>query len=132
MGRDSWRSRQTDIEREKKKRIHPIWRGVGCLMISVLAIGGYLFSQWFLVNNIAYGWIYLPPEVIAPSPAALPLWLRGLAAPLFRPGVMVSLIVGVLFLVFAILIVNIGYAVAFPVKPGEYDVPPLKRQRRKT
>jgi hypothetical protein len=62
MGRDSWRSRQHDIEREQRRRVHPAWRGVGCLLLVVLAIGGYLVSNWFLVNNTYYGWIYLPPE----------------------------------------------------------------------
>ena len=131
MGRDSWRARQHDMEREKRRRIHPAWRGVGCLLMAVLAIGGFLFARWFLVNDAYYGWIYLPPEIVAPSVTSLPLWLRGAAAPLFQPGVLVSLVVGFLFLVFSFLLVNIAYAMAFPEKPGEFDVPPLRRDRRR-
>jgi hypothetical protein len=44
---------------------------------------------------------------------------------------MVSLIVGFLFLVFAYGLVSLAYSVAFPIKPGEFDVPPLKRVRRR-
>lgn len=131
MGRDSWRARQTDIAREKRKRVHPAWRGVGCLLMSVLAIGGYLFSNWFLVNNSLYGWIYLPPEILHPSAAAVPAWLRGIAAPVFQPGVLVSLVVGFFFLIFAYLFVSIAYSIVFPTKRGEFDVPPLKRERRR-
>ena len=131
MGRDSWRARQHDIEREQRRRIHPAWRGVGCLLISVLAIGGYVFSNWFLVNNDAYGWIRLPPEILRPSIEVVPAGMRWVVAPLFGPGVFVSLAVGVLFLVFSYLLLSIAYSIAFPVKPGEFDVGPLKRQRRK-
>ena len=131
MGRDSWRARQHDIEREKARRVNPAWRGVGCLMMSVLAIGGYVFSNWFLVNNAYYGWVYLPPEVLRPSIEAVPAGIRWVVAPLFGPGVIVSLAVGFLFLIFAYAFVNIVYSIVFPVKRSEVDVPPLKRQRRK-
>jgi hypothetical protein len=57
--------------------------------------------------------------------------VRWIVAPLFGPGVMVSLAIGFLFLVFSILFVNIVYSIAFPVKPGEFDVGPLRRQRRR-
>jgi len=131
MGRDSWRARQHDIEREKKKRMHPAWRGVGCLLMVILSIGGYLFSRWFLANNAVYNWIYFPPEIIAPPITSAPAWLRPLAAPLFQPGVGLSLAVGFLFLIFAYLFVSIAYAIAFPIRPGETDVPPLKRERKR-
>jgi hypothetical protein len=131
MGRDSWRARQHEIEREQRKRIHPAWRGVGCLLMSVLAIGGYVFSNWFLINNDVYGWINLPPEVIRPSMEAIPPGVRWMVAPLFGPGVMVNLTVGFLFLVFTYLFISVAYAVVFPVKRGEFDVPPLKREKRR-
>ena len=131
MGRDSWRVRQHDIEREKKRRVNPVWRGVGCLLMTVLAIGGFLFSRWFLFANFENNWIYLPPEILAPSITMVSPGLRPVFGPLFQPGVIVSLTVGFLFLIFAYLFVSIGYSVAFPIKPGEHDVPPLKRQRRR-
>ena len=131
MGRDSWRARQHDIEREQRRRVHPAWRGVGCLLLVVLGIGGYLFSRWFLVNNSLYGWIYLPPEILNPSVASVPAWLRGIVAPVFQPGALVSLTVGFIFLIFAYLFLNIAYSIAFPQKRGEFDVPPLRRERRR-
>jgi len=120
MGRDSWRARQHDIEREKRRRVHPAWRGVGCLLIVVLGIGGYLFSNWFLVNNNYYGWVYLPPEIIRPS-----------FAPWLPAGMLVSLSVGFIFLIFAYAFLSIAYSFVFPEKRGEFDVPPLRRERRR-
>ena len=128
MGRDSWRMRQHDIERENQRRVNPIWRGVGCLLMSVLAIGGFLFSRWFLVNN---RWIYLPPEILAPSITLVSPGLRPVFAPLFQPGVIVSLAVGFIFLIFAYAFLSIAYSFVFPEKRGEFDVPPLRRERRR-
>lgn len=122
MGFDSsWRARQTDAEREKRKKMNPVWRGIGCLLMTVLGIGGYLFSNWFLVQNSVNNWVYLPPEVIRPSFASM--------LPAYA---VVSLAVGLLFMVFAYLALSIVYAIAFPIKPGEYDLPPLKVQRRRS
>jgi hypothetical protein len=111
--------------------MNPVWRGVGCFLIVTLAIGGYLFSNWFLTQNYANQWVYLPPQIIAPSMSAIPASLQSALAPLFGPGVMASLVVAFLFLVFAYLFLSIAYSIAFPIKPGEHDVPPLKRVRRR-
>lgn len=121
MGRDSWRSRQQDEEREKKKRMNPLWRGVGCLLMAILGIAGYLFSNWFLVQNDYYQWVFLPGEVIRPS-----------FAPWLPPGALVSLSVAVLFVVFTYLTISIAYAIAFPIKPGEFDMPTPRRERRRS
>jgi hypothetical protein len=117
MGRDSWRFRMQDEERLKRKRMNPVWRGVGCFMIVILTLAGYLFSQWFIVQNAVNNWIYLPPEVIRPS--FLPPWVP--------PGAMASAIVALLFLIFSYGLVSLFYAVAFPLKLGETDSPPLRR-----
>ena len=117
MGRESFRYRMLEEQRLKKKRLNPVWRGVGCLLMVVLTLGGYLFSNWFLVQNYVNNWIYLPPEVIRPS--FLPAWVP--------PGTMVSAIVALLFLVFSFGLVSLFYAIFFPLKLGETDVPPLPR-----
>ena len=117
MGRDSWRFRQMDEEREKKKRLNPLWRGIGCFMMMMLSLGGYLFSDWFLRQNALNNWIFLPPEVIRPS--FLPPWVP--------PGALVSFVVALIFLIMSYGIVSLAYAVASPHRRGETDVPPLRR-----
>ena len=118
MGRDSWRFRQMDEAREKKKRINPLWRGLGCFLMIMLSLGGYLFSNWFLTQNALNNWIFLPPEII--RPAFLPAWIP--------PGAFVSFVVALLFLILSFGIVNLTYAVMFPHRLGETDVPPLRRR----
>ena len=63
MGRDTWRYAQHEREREAKRRMNPIWRGVGCVLLVALAVAGFLGAGWFLRENAARNLVYLPPEL---------------------------------------------------------------------
>lgn len=112
MGRDSWRHRQAEEERLKRKRINPIWRGVGCLLILLLGLLGYVFSGWF----IGKGFVYFPPALRRPS-----------FAPWLPQDMVIQLVVALLFMIFSYTLLTAVYAVLFPIRPGELDAPPMKR-----
>lgn len=115
-----WQDRQEYADLGKRKTIHPVWRGVGCLMIILLGTAGYFFSGWFLGANAENRWIYLPPEILRPE-----------FAPFLPAGVLVQIVVAVLFMIFSYGLLSVFYALFFPVKPGEHDVPPLYRPPKK-
>jgi len=117
MGRDSWRYAAHERERLKKKRMNPVWRGVGCFLIVLVALGGYLFAGCFVRANASQGWVYLPPELINPP------WATFLGG-----GLLIQIATGLLFMLLSFGLMNIVYAIMFPLQPGETDVPPLKRQ----
>jgi hypothetical protein len=100
--------------------MNPIWRGVGCVLLVALAAAGYFAAGWFLQQNALQGWVYLPPEIInIPRLTFLP------------SGILVQLFMAFVFMLFGYGVLAVVYAMAFPVKPGETDVPPLKRTRQK-
>jgi len=116
MGRDTWRYAQHEREREAKRKMNPLWRGVGCVLLVTLAVVGYLGAGWFLRENAAQGWVYLPPELAnIPHLTFLPA------------GMVLQLVIAVLFIVLGYGVLSVIYAVAFPIKPGETDAPPVKR-----
>ena len=116
MGRDSWRYRIQEETRRKKKRVNPIWRGVGCMVMVAVTLAGYFFSGWFLRANAQAGWILIPAEVIRPA-----------FAPWLPSYLIVQVVVAFLFMILSYGIVSTIYAIAFPIKLGETDAPPLKR-----
>jgi hypothetical protein len=118
MGRDTWKYRAQERAREERKRKNPIWRGVGCLMVVILTMVGYFFGGWFLAQNGVNGWVYLPPEIVRPS-------FAGSLPPFMFP----RLVITFLFFVLSLGAISLAYAVAFPIQPGETDVPPLPRRR---
>lgn len=116
MGRDTWRYVQHEREREAKRRMNPIWRGVGCVLLVLLAVVGYAIAGWFLKENASQAWIYLPPELVdIPRLTFLP------------SGLVIQLVIAMLFMVFGYGLLSVVYAIAFPIQPGETDAPPLKR-----
>lgn len=120
MGRSSWGSRQFEEEREAKKTLNPIWRGVGCILIVLLALFGYYFAHWFYTKNLIENWVYLPPELIWPSFATF-----------LGDGLLFKIILAGLSMLIGYTILSFVYAIAFPIQPGETDMPPPKRPRRR-
>jgi hypothetical protein len=102
--------------------MNPVWRGVGCLLIVAIGALGYLFANWFLVQNVINRWIYFPPELINPDVRVIGDLLAG--------GNLIRFVVALTFLLFAFAFMNFFYAIIFPVKPGELDLPTPKRKRK--
>ena len=123
MGRrgGSWMFRQQERERKKKRVLNPAWRGVGCLLVVVIGALAWYFAGWFLTANSLNQWVFLPREAI--NPPGLPAFFAG--------GMLVRIIMTILAMLLSFTIINFIYAVAFPLKPGETDVAPLKRDRRR-
>ena len=120
MGRDTWRHQMEDKERAKRKEIRPIWRGIGCFLVVVLSVGGYFFGDWFLKQNEANDWFNLPDILI--SIPGLP-WLPS--------GFLLNILIAIVFMIISFGLLNIVYAILFPIQPGKYDSPPLKPGSRK-
>jgi len=119
MGRDTWRHQMYEKDRQKRKGMNPIWRGIGCVLILVFAVGGYFAADWFIFQNESRNWISIP-EALINIPFAK--WLPS--------GIIVKLLIAMVFMVVGFGLINLVYAILFPIKPGKYDAPPLKPRSR--
>ena len=128
MGRDSYRFQSLDAQREDSKRVNPIWRGVGCITISVFGAAGYFFANWFLRANAINSWLYLPPQAYNPD---FPNWLNFLE-PMSDNGALIKFVVALLFIIISYGVLNFLYAIGFPWRAGVEDAgPPDKRLARR-
>jgi hypothetical protein len=90
-----------------KKPLHPMWTGVGCVLVSAFMVAGYFLADWFLEANKGGRWIAIPPEFAWPDVA---------------PYLLVKLAVGAMVLLLGSAFVSIVFAIVNPPKPGKYDV----------
>jgi len=120
MGRDSWRFRQVDAEREKRKRPNPMLRGIGCILIIVLSLAGYAFAELFLRANTQTHWIPIPAGLVRLSFAT---WMPD--------GLAIKLVLAFLFMIVSYGIMSFAYAIVFPIRLGETDSPPLRQRPRR-
>ena len=122
-----------------KPVMHPIWRGIGCLMAIILPVLSYLAAIEYINTGITKGW---------PIPKGLlgfvkfPVWvwkipilenlfypiatIRNFYAILFFTIVFLILISGILSFLYSILYRIVGPPVLSPV-----DAPPIKNRKVK-
>jgi len=53
------------ISRKERQRIHPVWRGVGCVLMILIPIVGYAGADVLLRLNGKNNWFPLPADMIA-------------------------------------------------------------------
>ncbi len=119
MGFSGYQFAEKARQREKRKKIRPVWRGIGCLFMVTLALIGYFVAGWFLRANAANTWIYIPRELIVPP------YVSGV----IPPGVLLQLAIALLVMLISYGVVSFFYALTFPKRPGETDVPTPRRRR---
>ena len=116
--------------RPRRREPHPIWRGVGFLMIVLIPLMAYAAVDVFLRMNGENNWMPLPRDLIAQ---------KGQFLYSIIPDPMIHIKV-ILFLVFILVFYLIYTLIAFmitslvmggPEKRDPYYVAPIRRQRRR-
>lgn len=130
-------SRIAQKQPEKKWNIHPIWRGIGCLMLLMIPLVAYVGGIEFSKANDKNQWVSLPKElrrqVTIPYIRYVPVLDNALSPTvakakysyLFFGGFFTLLGFFLTFFVYAAL-----YRVAGPPRYKKYDSPPVKRNRQ--
>lgn len=65
---------QTRVRKDqdkKRKGVHPIWRGIGCILIFVVLVMSYAGASIFVDSNRDNQWVTFP-EVVQVGPAWAP------------------------------------------------------------
>lgn len=122
MGRSSYQFRDTQLG--KKRRMNPIWRGIGFLVLVALTIGGFMLAGYLLELN--WKQPFLPITVPRAFEVRPVDWLPPV------PGKLLLQIGATLVLdVLAYAAMVFGYGILNPVRPGPTDAPqPRARGRR--
>jgi hypothetical protein len=113
---------QESRAKPKPVGVHPVWRGIGCLLMLIIPVISYAGAMVFLQANRQNGWIRMPAEL------AVPLDLRLFVLPI----TIIELLVTILFLLALVLVVMIIYSMTYrmagPSRYGPTDAPPPRRK----
>lgn len=111
----------TNTRGAAKKGVHPIWRGIGFVMIILIPVLAYGATLLFLQENRANGWFQIPPDLIAKGFSDQMLYMKIIGTVVF------SLVFYAIFNLVSFIILSI-FA---PPRYGPYDVPPVAYRGRK-
>lgn len=120
MGKYQTSYRRMDEQETKRKGVHPIWRGVGFVMIVLIPFMGYAGALVLLDLNKQYHWYAIPRDLLA----------IGQADPLLYVKIGLSVLVSLVFYAILTLITFIINRAFAPSPYGPYDVAPNEVYRR--
>ena len=124
MGKYSQLQRQTPPP-PRPWTIHPVWRGIGCLMALILPVVTIAAASMVVDYDLEAGWYPVPGNMM--NPFTIPVVNYTL------PHLYATLVVSVVLLLFifaAIMIIYaIVYAVLGPKRYGPHDSPPIRETR---
>jgi hypothetical protein len=123
MGRANYQFRDTALGL-KKKGVHPIWRGVGFIILVLLTVGAFWLAGYLMELNWREPFLPFPvPRYFTVQPYE---WMPAL------PGKLVVQIGAALLIdILGYALMVVVYGIINPVRPGKTDAPqPRGRGRR--
>jgi hypothetical protein len=102
-------------ERKKEAPIHPVWRGIGFILMIMIPIMSYAGTLVLLDANRQQGWISIPPNLLAPGPE-----------PLLYVKIIVTVFLMILLFGIFSLLTFIIYRIFAPPRYGPFDAPPVR------
>lgn len=55
---------QADKPKEDKKRIHPVWRGIGCLLMVLIPAFSYFSAIQLFKTPEKFTWVIIPEDIV--------------------------------------------------------------------
>jgi hypothetical protein len=103
------------LDRKNRQRLHPIWRGVGTLILAGLTIGGFLLAGYLLELN--WQQPFLPFDI----PAHFQVRLHDALPPL-DGKLLLQIGATILLDIVAFSLLVVVYGMINPLRPGPTDV----------
>lgn len=113
-------SRQAD----KPWEIHPIWRGIGCLMMLLIPIMAYSGAVLLVEANKEQRWVAMPGEFMR----EIPVPIIGAVDHLWA-NLMVTVVLSLLGYALLTTLYALVYQFVGPSRYGPLDAPPERRRR---
>ncbi len=123
-------------------KIHPIWRGIGCLWFLISPVLAYAIASLLVQYDMKAGFFPIPADLtrqvtiplarIFPRNNYIPITINNLTVPHLYANLMASALIllvgfGIVMVIYAII-----YSMMGPKRLGPLDAPPIRRRTRKS
>ena len=133
MGKFDRYDKFQEMQQQPASQVHPIWRGIGCVMLILIPILAYAAADTFFDNasniSVLGSTVFPRSGILYRVYFSFPLWENTLLR--ISPFHLVFMIV---FSVLGYLVLSMVYAIVYrvtgPPKYGPTDSPPLRRPRK--
>ncbi len=112
---------------EKKWAVHPIWRGIGCILLLIVPFMVYIIADLLVEMNMENGWYPIPAELTS----TLRVPFVNFALQHFFINLMVTALLLLFGFALIMVIYTVIYAFAGPGRYGPMDAPPVRRSYKK-
>jgi hypothetical protein len=122
---------------EKRWKVHPIWRGIGCIFMIIIPVISYAGAALLVRENMEQIWFEVPVELagavnFAPVYNFLPILQNFLLSlgPIYYLDILLT--IGFMIVGFGAMSVvySFMYRAVGPSRYGPYDSPPIPKARR--
>jgi len=106
--------------KEHPWKIHPVWRGIGCVMLVLIPLMAYAGASLLMEANAHNHWVPVPREFRGPA-----------QYPYLYAHLGVTLLVSMIGFVVMVIIYSLVYRFAGPPRYGAQDAPPPRKSSRR-
>lgn len=106
-------------------RVHPVWRGIGCVMMILIPVIAYAGAVRLVEENLKQGWLPVPAEFARTITLPVLGSVQYLLAYLLVTVVLSLIGFGVFTALYSLI-----YSLIGPSKYGPLDSPPIRREQR--
>jgi NADH:ubiquinone oxidoreductase subunit 5 (subunit L)/multisubunit Na+/H+ antiporter MnhA subunit len=112
---------RTDREAAKRKKaIHPVWRGIGFILVIIVPYFAYISAQKIFDQNWTQHWFPIPNDILTTWGGDPYIFVKLLIALV----IIVAISAVLMFLVF------VGNALFGPPRYGPLDSPPIRKSEK--
>ncbi len=111
---------------ERPWKIHPIWRGIGCLMMVIIPVLAYAGSVILVQMNSKQKWLPMPRELMQTVELPVIGGVENFYAVLILTVLLVIIGFGLLTIIYSLI-----YSAVGPPRLGPLDAPPVRESPKK-
>jgi hypothetical protein len=112
-------------QKDQGPKVHPVWRGIGCLMMILIPVMAYAAADLFMQAAPGLGWFPHTSGIYGD------LNLKYITLPVSMGTIIFTLF----FTIFGFLLLSFAYAVIYrftgPPRYGPTDSPPIRKKKKK-